>query len=440
MKNDSNLLTSRRFLPMFLTQFFGALNDNVYKQALLLVITYGLISQQSASVSTLNNLAALLFILPYFIFSATAGQIADKYERASLVRAIKILEIIIMLIGSVGFITGHLFLLMVALFLMGVHSTFFGPIKYAYLPQAMTTDELVGANGLFQMGTSLAILTGMMLAGVLMKLDSPLFWISGVTVFVAIMGYLASRFIPVMTAPQPDLTIDWNIFRTSWQTIANLYRLPIMWFTILGNSWFWFYGATFLTQVPEFSKSILLGDESVVIFLLTLFSVGTALGSLLCKTLTKNQVSLKLLPFGIAGLTIFAIDLYFTLSAMHLPPLANNAHYSIGMIFATQGAIRVFVDLFLLGFSGGIYIVPLYAYMQAYSPETSRARIIGANNILNAVFMVGSAIFSIVCLTLVNVSLPMLFAIVGVINLDIGIWLFLKLKKYSPAKPIMTHE
>ena len=146
------------------------------------------------------------------------------------------------------------------------------------------------------------------------------------------------------------------------------------------------------------------------------------------------------MPFGIAGLTIFAIDLYFTLSAMHLPPLANNAHYSIGMIFATPGAMRVFVDLFLLGFSGGIYIVPLYAYMQAYSPETSRARIIGANNILNAVFMVGSAIFSIVCLTLVNVSLPMLFAIVGVINLVMGIWLFLKLKKYSPAKPIMIHE
>lgn len=440
MSTQFALFKYKRFSAMFATQFLGAFNDNVFKQGLILVLTFMAAAKLGVRVSLLNNLAAMLFVLPFFLFSALAGQIADKYEKSWLTRLIKILEIVIMVVAAFGFVFEIYPLLFVALFLMGTHSAFFGPIKYAYLPQAMTTDELVGANGLFQMGTSLAILTGMMLAGVLMKLDSPLFWISGVTVFVAIMGYLASRFIPVMTAPQPDLTIDWNIFRTSWKTIANLYRLPIMWFTILGNSWFWFYGATFLTQVPEFSKSILLGDESVVIFLLTLFSVGTALGSLLCKTLTKNQVSLKLLPFGIAGLTIFAIDLYFTLSAMHLPPLANNAHYSIGMIFATPGAMRVFVDLFLLGFSGGIYIVPLYAYMQAYSPETSRARIIGANNILNAIFMVGSAIFSIVCLTLVNVSLPILFAIVGVINLVMGIWLFLKLKKYSPAKPIMIHE
>ena len=220
MKNDSNLLTSRRFLPMFLTQFFGALNDNVYKQALLLVITYGLISQQSASVSTLNNLAALLFILPYFIFSATAGQIADKYERASLVRAIKILEIIIMLIGSVGFITGHLFLLMVALFLMGVHSTFFGPIKYAILPEILKPNELMSGNALFQSGTSIAILLGMILGGaVISSSHGNLTWISITVVSIAVLGYMCSRFILPQKIAEPDLKIDWNFFRTSFQTI-----------------------------------------------------------------------------------------------------------------------------------------------------------------------------------------------------------------------------
>ena len=434
MSTQFALFKHKRFSAMFATQFLGAFNDNVFKQGLILVLTFMAAAKLGMSVSLLNNLAAMLFVLPFFLFSALAGQIADKYEKSWLTRYIKILEIVIMVVASVGFVFEIYPLLFVALFLMGTHSAFFGPIKYAYLPQAMKTDELVGANGLFQMGTSLAILTGMMMAGVLMKQTNPLFWISGVTILVAIIGFIASRFIPTMPAPQPNLAIDWHIFRTSWHTIVNLYRLPIMWFTILGNSWFWFYGATFLTQVPEFSKSILLGDESVVIFLLTLFSVGTALGSLLCKTLTKNQVSLKLLPFGIAGLTIYAIDLYFTLSGMHLPPLANNAHYTIGMIFATHTAVRVFIDLFLLGFAGGIYIVPLYAYMQAYSPEESRARIIGANNVLNAVYMVGSAIFSIICLTVFNVTLPMLFAIVGVLNLVMGIWLYIKLKKHSPAQ------
>lgn len=436
MSSQFALFKHKRFSAMFATQFLGAFNDNVFKQGLILVLTFMAAAKLGMSVSLLNNLAAMLFVLPFFLFSALAGQIADKYEKSWLTRYIKILEIVIMVVAAVGFVFEIYPLLFVALFLMGTHSAFFGPIKYAYLPQAMTTDELVGANGLFQMGTSLAILTGMMMAGVLMKQDNPLFWISGVTVMVAIIGFIAARFIPTMPAPQPNLAIDWHIFRTSWHTIVNLYRLPIMWFTILGNSWFWFYGATFLTQVPEFSKSILLGDESVVIFLLTLFSVGTALGSLLCKTLTKNQVSLRLLPFGIAGLTIFAIDLYFTLSGMHLPPLANNEHYTIGMIFATHTAVRVFIDLFLLGFAGGIYIVPLYAYMQAYSPEESRARIIGANNVLNAVFMVGSAIFSIICLTVLKVTLPMLFAIVGVLNLVMGIWLYIKLKKHSPTQPL----
>ena len=429
MSTQFALFKYKRFSAMFATQFLGAFNDNVFKQGLILVLTFMAAAKLGMRVSLLNNLAAMLFVLPFFLFSALAGQIADKYEKSWLTRLIKILEIVIMVVAAFGFVFEIYPLLFVALFLMGTHSTFFGPIKYAYLPQAMTTDELVGANGLFQMGTSLAILTGMMLAGVLMKLDSPLFWISGVTVFVAIIGYLASRFIPIMTAPQPDLTIDWNIFRTSWQTIANLYRLPIMWFTILGNSWFWFYGATFLTQTPEFSKVILHGGESVVILLLTLFSVGTAFGSLLCKTLTKNQVSLKLLPIGILGLSVFAIDLYLSLSSITIQ--APSTPYGISALMDMDGTWRVFADLFFLGFAGGVYIVPMYAFMQAYAPVSHRSRVVGANNIFNAIFMVGSAVFSIIILTMLKLSLPQLFLITGVLNAIFGIFLYKKLKKYQ---------
>ena len=220
MKQDEHLMTSRRFVPMFFTQFFGALNDNVFKQALLLVITYGWIQQQSAPVSTLNNLAALLFILPYFFFSATAGQIADKYERSQLVRGIKILEIIIMLIGTAGFLLGNLWLLLFALFLMGTHSTFFGPIKYAILPEILKPNELMSGNALFQSGTSMAILFGMILGGaVIASSDGNLLWISITVVAIACIGYLFSRFILPQKVAAPDLKIDWNFIRTSFQTI-----------------------------------------------------------------------------------------------------------------------------------------------------------------------------------------------------------------------------
>lgn len=442
MANQFSLFKRRRFNAMFFTQFLGAFNDNVFKQALILVLTYTAASQLGVAVSILNNLAAMLFILPYFLFSALAGQLADKFEKAKLTRLIKLLEIVIMVLATIGFVFELYALLFVALFLMGTHSTFFGPIKYAYLPQAMKEDELVGANGLFQMGTSLAILLGMIVAGVLTQLPNALYWISAAVVVVALMGYAAARFIPMMPSVQPDLTINWNIFTTSFATIRYLYSLPFLFFIILGNSWFWFYGATFLTQTPEFSKVILFGDESVVIFLLTLFSVGVSIGSLLCKSLTKNQVSLKLLPFGIAGLSLFAIDLYFSLSALNIgATMANSgALLGIGQLASESGSIRVFADLFLLGFSGGLYIVPLYAAMQAYAPVSHRARIVGANNIFNAIFMVGSAIFAIVVLNVIHLTLPQLFLVTGIINVIFGLFLFKKLQQHIKNAKIQTHD
>ena len=255
MSNRPSLLRDRRFVPMFFTQFLGALNDNVYKQALLLVITYGLMSQHTAQVSTLNNLAALLFILPYFIFSATAGQIADKYERAQLVRYLKVAEIAIMLIATFGFLIGNLWLLLLALFLMGTQSTFFGPIKYAILPEVLKPNELMSGNALFQSGTSIAILLGMILGGAVIALsEGQLLWISLTVVIIALLGYIASRFILKQQIPAPTLQVDWNFFRTSIQTLQYAKSLPLIFTILLGNSWYWFYGATYLTQIPQLTQ------------------------------------------------------------------------------------------------------------------------------------------------------------------------------------------
>lgn len=433
MASQFDLFKRRRFTPMFFTQFLGAFNDNFFKQALLLVLTYSAASKMGTSISLLNNLAAMLFILPYFLFSAVAGQLADKYEKSRLTQYIKILEIVIMLLAAVGLIFELYWFLFVALFLLGTQSTFFGPIKYAYLPQAMHKDELVGANGLFQTGTSLSILLGMIFAGILTQMDGYLYWVSGIIILIAALGYFAASFVPNTPAVQPNLKVNWNIFTTSMATVKYLYSLPLLFFIIMGNSWFWFYGATFLTQTPEFSKVILNGNESVVIFLLTLFSVGVATGSLLCKTLTKNEVSFKLLPFGIAGLSLFAIDLYFSLSALNI---TSTALLGIGELAAISGSWRVFADLFFLGFSGGIYIVPLYSAMQAYSPTSHRARVIGANNIFNAIFMVTSAIFAIVILNVLSLSLPQLFLITGVLNIMFGVFLYMKLKKHKDSMTI----
>lgn len=425
---------------MFITQFMGAFNDNLFKQALLLVLTYSVASQMGMKISTLNNLAAMLFILPYFLFSALAGQLADKYEKSKLTVNIKILEIVIMVIAVFGFFMQLYWLLFVALFLLGTQSTFFGPIKYAYLPQVMHEDELVGANGLFQMGTSLSILFGMIVAGVLTQLPNAYVWICTTVMLVAILGLMGAKNIPHTPATQPNLTVNWNIITTSWQTIQFLYGFPLLFFIILGNSWFWFYGATFLTQVPEFSKTILHGNEVVVIFMLGLFSIGVSIGSLLCKQFTKNQVSLKLLPFGIAGLSVFAIDLFFSLRGIDNIQLSAENLLGISELLAINGSVRVFMDLFFLGFSGGIYIVPLYAYMQAYAPKSHRARVIGANNIFNAIFMVTSAIVAIMVLSVLSLSLPQLFLITGVLNLIFGGFLYLKLHKHAGSMNIQTTD
>ena len=411
---------------MFLTQFFGALNDNVYKQSLLLVITYGLI-QQSTNVSMLNNVAALLFILPYFIFSATAGQIADKFERAKLVQSIKILEIIIMLIGSAGFLLGQISLLLLALFLMGVHSTFFGPIKYAILPEILKPNELMSGNALFQTGTSLAILIGMILGGTILSISGHnLSWICATVLIIAVLGFISSRFILKQNVSEPNLKIDWNFFRTSWQTIQYAKNIPIIFLILMGNSWYWFYGASYLTQIPELTHHYLHASENVVSLLLTLFSVGIGVGSMLCKKIGGSDVNIKMVPIGAFGLTAFAFYLSWAMACVP----AHEATLQLGDMF-NHGAVyyHVMFAILLLGMSGGFYIVPLYALMQAYSPRSHRARVVAANNIFNAIFMVASAIFSILILSVLHLDMKFLFCMTAIFS---AIFCYVLLRKINP--------
>lgn len=427
MNKNEHLLASRRFLPMFLTQFFGALNDNVFKQALLLVITYGWIQQQSASISTLNNLAALLFILPYFIFSATAGQIADKYERSQLIRYLKLLEIVIMLLGTIGFLLGNLWILLFALFLMGTQSTFFGPIKYAILPEVLKPNELMSGNALFQSGTSLAILFGMILGGAVIAASAGnLIWISLTIISIALIGYISSRYILKQSIPAPELQIDWNFFRTSLQTLKYAKGLPLVFTILLGNSWYWFYGATYLTQIPQLTLQNLHASENVASLLLTFFSVGIGLGSYLCRKIGGSQVNIKMVPFGAIGLVVFALYLAASLAFV---PERTGALIGLADVFQQGWSYyHVMLAVTLLGISGGFYIVPLYAMMQAHSPRSHRARVVAANNILNAVFMVSSAIFSIIILSVLELDLKILFCITAVLSGLFTLWLLYRLK------------
>lgn len=415
MQKNERILSSRRFLPMFFTQFFGALNDNVFKQSLLLVFTFGWIQHSFESVSTLNNIAALLFILPYFIFSATAGQLADKYERSALVRKIKILEILIMLLATMGFLMANLWVLLAALFLMGTHSTFFGPIKYAILPDILKPNELVTGNALFQSGTSIAILLGMILGGAVISVSQGnMLWISLTVLTIAVLGYISSRFILEQPTPKQEIEIDWNFFRTSLQTIQYATKLPLVFVILIGNSWYWFYGATLLTQIPQLTQEYLHGNENVVSLLLTCFSVGIAIGSYLCRKMGGTAVSMKMVPYGAVGLTVFA--LYLAGTMLYLPEQQTELLGVSDVLSAGGVYYHVMAAVSLLGISGGFYIVPLYTMMQAYAPKSHRARVVAANNIFNAMFMVTAAVFSIIILSILKIDLMILFSITAVLS------------------------
>jgi 1-acyl-sn-glycerol-3-phosphate acyltransferase len=419
------LLSERRFAPFFWTQFLGAGNDNIYKNALVIFVAFQAAMLTKLSSNDLVNVAAAVFIAPFVLFSATAGQIADKFEKSRLIRWIKLLEIGIMIIGAVGFYHRDLVILFVALGLMGVHSTLFGPVKYAILPQHLRSDELIGGNGLVEMGTFVAILLGEIVGGLVIaiKPDGPIY--AGATaIAVAIAGYLVSRGIPETPAVAPGLSINWNPFTETSRNLRFAYGNRVVWLSMLGISWFWFYGATYLTQFANYTKDVLGGDEHVATLLLAIFSIGIGAGSLLCERLSGHKVEIGLVPFGSIGLSLFAIDLYFASRGLSAHGLSGTAAF-----IAEPKHWRIVADLVLLGMFGGFYIVPLYALIQERSDPAYRSRIIAANNILNAIFMVASAGIALGLLK-AGLSIPQLFLVTGVMNAAVALYIYLLVPEF----------
>ncbi|MFT3757349.1 MFS transporter [Thauera sp.] len=429
MSTQFKLMGERRFLPFFLTQFLGAFNDNFYKNALVVLITFQAARLTELSPGVLVNVAAGLFILPFLLFSAIAGQLADKYEKSSLIRWTKLLEIALMAIAALGFATMSLPLLLATLFLMGTQSAIFGPVKYAILPQMLEETELVGGNALVESGTFLAILLGTIAGGLLIEAPDGVAWVSAGTLAVAVLGYLSCRAIPPAAAVDPDMKLDWKPVSQTWQMIRFAAGERTVFLSILGISWFWFYGAMFLSQFPGFASTVLGGDEKAVTLLLAVFSLGIALGSLLCERMSGKQVEIGLVPFGSIGLTLFGLDLWWASAGLEAAGFAaagteaGTAMRPLSELLAEPAVWRILFDLVMLALCGGFFIVPLYALVQSRSAPSHRSRIIAANNILNSLFMVAAAGLGAVMLA-AGASVPQLFLVTALLNAAVAIYIY----------------
>jgi 1-acyl-sn-glycerol-3-phosphate acyltransferase len=417
-----SLLTQRRFGPFFWTQFFGAFNDNLFKTALLVALTFDTANWTTQDPGMLNNLIAGLFILPFVLFSATSGQIADKFDKARMARFVKLLEIAIMLVAGIGWLTHTLWVLVAAVVGMGLHSTLFGPVKYAYLPQHLKSDELVGGNGVIEMGTFVGILLGEV-AGTLLVGVKP--WgielVAGGTLVCAVLGLVASWRIPPSPAPVPDLTISRNPFAESIRNLKFSSQNRTVFLSMLGNSWFWFYGALMLSQFPLYAKDYLHGDHSVIMLLLTVFSLGIGAGSLLCEKLSGRKVEIGLVPFGAIGLSVFGIDLYF--ASVAYAELNGAATVGALTLLGLPGAWRIMLDLVLIGVFGGLFIVPLFALIQTRCDQKHVSRTIAGMNILNALFMVAAAGLAIVLLGQ-GFTIPEMFLVTALLNACVAVYIF----------------
>lgn len=420
-----SLLRQRRFAPFFATQFFGALNDNIFRNGLVILITFQGVRIVGMDHTQLANVAAGLFILPFFLFSATAGQLADKYEKSMLMRRIKILEIGLMAVAGFALLSQQYSLLLLVLFLMGCQSTLFGPVKYAYLPQHLQTHELIGGNALVESGTYVAIILGLIIGGITVGFETNKQTIlAACLIGVALIGYLTSRQIPTTRAVDPQLQISWNAWKETWRIIAYAREEKSVFLAILGISWFWFFGAALTIQIPAYTLDILNGNEAITTSLLVAFAVGIGIGSLLCERMSGQRIELGLVPFGSIGMSLFAVDLYFAQPDAHVTAVS-----SIGEFLARPGTWRILADLSLLGAFGGFYSVPLYALIQTRSKREHLSRIIAANNIINALLMVGAAIMSVVLLGS-GFSIPELFLVIAVLNAAVAIYIYSLLPEF----------
>ncbi|SDQ35773.1 MFS transporter [Paraburkholderia tuberum] len=419
-ESQFRLLGQRRFAPFFWTQFLGAMNDNVFKIGFTSLVTYQAARFSGVDPKTAAFLISAIFILPFVLFSATSGQIADKYDKALLTRLVKTFEIAVMLVGGVGFWLHAAPLLYLCTFLMGVHSTVFGPVKYSYLPQHLSQAELVGGNGMVEMGTFVAILIGTIVGGAGAGFaEHGAVVLACACIAIALIGRAVSGFVPATPAPQPGLRINWNPVSETWRNLKLARENRTVFLGLLGISWLWFVGATFLASFFNFAKDVLSADPDVVTVLLATFSIGIGIGSLLCERLSKRRIEVGLVPLGSIGMSVFAIDLFFASHA--LPPAGHLL--SVGEFLARLAHWRVLADLFLLAMFGGFYSVPLYALIQSRSQPSHRARIIAANNILNSLFMIVSALMA-VGLTAAGFSIPAIFLVTALLNVVVAGYIY----------------
>lgn len=414
------LLSIRRFLPLFLTQFLGAFNDNVFKNALIIMITYESLNDTSLNSAMLITLIAGLFILPFFLFSATAGQLADKCEKSKLIIIIKLVEIFIMVFAAIGFFQEQIAMLMIVLFLLGTHSSFFGPLKYAILPDHLKPNELLGGNGLIEAGTFLAILIGTIVGGLLIIYRLGELLISSVLLFSAIIGFTFALCIPKSRIDNPKVHIDGNIIKATVELLRYTKVHRDIFLAIIGISWFWLLGSTIITQIPTYTKISLHASEHVFTFFISLFSIGIAVGSLLCNKILKGKVHATYVPLAAIGMSLFIIDLYF--ASVYLPIDFNTQYINIPTLLSSVHGWRITLDLFMIAVAGGIYTVPLYAILQRRSDPKHRARVIASNNIMNALFMVIAALLTTALLSL-SATVPQVFLLLGVLNIGAAIYM-----------------
>ncbi len=421
VSSQFELLKQRRFAPFFWTQFLGAGNDNVFKIAFTGLVTYQASLFPGVDPDRTAFLIAAIFIAPFVLFSATSGQIADKMEKSRLIRFVKSLEIAIMLMGAAGFLTRQVLLLYATTFMMGVHSTLFGPVKYAYLPQHLRDEELVGGNAMIEMGTFVAILLGTIIGGELAALHGagPV-WVALACIVIALTGRVVSSWVPASPAGAPDLQINWNPFSETWRNLRLARENRTVFLSLLGISWLWFFGATFLTSFFAFTKDVLGGDPQVVTLMLAVFSIGIGAGSLLCEKLSGEKVEIGLVPFGSIGMSLFALDLFWTSHNMH----PGSELVGIAGFLGDLRDWHVLADLLLLSMFSGFYSVPLYALIQSRCEPTHRARIIAANNILNALFMIVSQLLALLLLGPLHFTLPELFLVTAILNAGVAVYIY----------------
>ena len=416
-----HLIGEKRFLPYFCTQFLGAFNDNIYRNAFAILITYFL-AKNNQDGGVIINSALVAFILPFLLFGAIAGQLADKYEKAVLIRRIKLAEIVVMLIGSVALYFESTYGMLFTLFALGSQSAFFGPIKYSILPQHVSKDELLDANAYVEAGTFIAILLGTILGGALGSPELVNYLMSAIVGF-AVLGWLASGYIPSAPAALPGLNFSFNIPRVTVEIIKEAYSNRPVFMSILANSWFWFFGAIVLTQFPIFAKDVLAGDKQVAILLLATFSIGIGVGSYACSIFSRGRVEMGLVPFGAIGISFFT----WQLSRTNIE-VADQLR-SLSEIFAVPGTWWVIVNLTMIAFSSGLFIVPLYAFMQLYSKEEHRSRTIAVNNIINAVFMVSAGVMA-AALIHFGFNVLEIFKITAIMNIIVAVYIFSQIPEH----------